>query len=1622
MKKHSTIFFLAILIITIALSVFALSACNPKLCDECGYYPSTCPVVTIPCEDCGEYPCDCQVIPSPSPCEDCGEFPCDCQAILSPCDECEEYPCDCPSITIPCEDCDKHPCDCPSTPTQCDDCLEYDCICPSSKYLILPFVFTLSSSHDGWFVDWGWQELGFTSPFTFRVYHDRHCGQGFKFVGNTIRWAEFRISNFNLSEGKHSVRIVSIDPVKLSYNDFYATIKGYWEFEHKRQNHITDYEFSFDLSNSRILWDSAGWQYAIYMQTNTGFEFIENVFTGSGARFNAVQPQVGTNIMRVVSTQNNYTYQNGTLYFGISTGYFEFEKTYEDYEADYTFTLSNNNNFMFWRGDVWGGSYNVFIDRHDGQGFWWLFQRNALTNIALDTLSLIDGYYTLKVVSTGAKYREINGILTLGISTGFWEFDFVQGDAYHPDEIYIEGGNTIWGRLRQYVGYRVYINRHDGEGFVFERNIARNMGVGVGAFNPSEGKNTVRFVSGTVWQYDDGVLSLVSSYGYWEFEYVLLEAIEADEIFTITTEGQLIWGGGVPWSGIWINRAYIGCHEYGFELLFDGRSWIILDQLDLSENRDYVIKFYSGRFWNYEDGVIKRHIYYQYFEFEFKNQDFVNEEAEFSLLDNNRIYWGTRARFVYRVYIDRRDGEGFEFVGEFGYVGWTTPIVSIPLSNFNLVGGEYIIRVSTINDLWRFENGVIYKGARIAYWSFEVEKNYTVFDRTFGVNFRGDEIDWWDWDDRNRQEAVYIDRHDDKGFVFVQDTWTQQRIAVNLLNPSLGQNTMMVRCANPSATYISGIISFLEIRFLWEFEFTQNDFYTNYTFNAWHDRLSFNNNFNADYIIYVDRHDNLGFVLVHSIMPLNITLTSLGLTLGHNTVRVVSSPIFSYQNGVFNSGLSTGYWQVELVYENFSASHSFSVFSNRFTIFGPSFGAPSMRIYIDRDDGLGFVFFSNSDANNRLSFIIEDANFSAGKNIIRSTANNKAFNFVGDGILKWGYNIYYFEFEFVVENSITADYVFGFNHSISVNTPSGWINGGLSFEGARITYEIYVDRHDGLGFVHAMRFADPSTYFQAFAIHPLGLAQGKNTLRLRGLEVLSFEHDIMRVRTRTAYFELEYREQNHIMDYEFERDFSGFRWTRRNERYRVYINRHDGNGFVFMSTTEAVMPGFNLLNPVIGQNTIRVVSAQNIFNFKEYNVLYFGQSRGYWEFEFKQDYIMSEYQFEMWVISGSNQLRWHGRTFGQYRVYIDRDDGNGFGIITSAANNSSVLLSMLNPSIGTNTIRVISANNTIIYYDGVVTQGQSIAYFKFVFSRDDRIFEQELFLGHNGISLGGNGRSVYMDRHDGQGFEFVLIASGSWVQLDSLELVGGEYTLRVVVPNRTWSLFEGGMFYSFIIIYFNFEFELEAIVLDYDFEVVDRGELVYQYWGIGMKLLVLMFNPSQYRYYVYFDAHDGQGFISFDWIYYDEILTGVIWLDYFITEGMNTMKFVSRGTEIVDGVIKMFTRTATWKVYFENIVNVTDTVLSIVGSNLVLGEEGQDDGIYIVFIDDEMHNIVAVFPATILNLSGANFLGELEIRIERAVSFEYDNGVLTITRIKGVFILYRHPDGVIEILKTTSFQ
>jgi len=135
-----------------------------------------------------------------------------------------------------------------------------------------------------------------------------------------------------------------------------------------------------------------------------------------------------------------------------------------------------------------------------------------------------------------------------------------------------------------------------------------------------------------------------------------------------------------------------------------------------------------------------------------------------------------------------------------------------------------------------------------------------------------------------------------------------------------------------------------------------------------------------------------------------------------------------------------------------------------------------------------------------------------------------------------------------------------------------------------------------------------------------------------------------------------------ITEYEFEVNIFGeFKWNGADVYYRVYIDRHDENGFVFIDkflgqsdiSVEAV-------NATQGKNTVRVVSDIPIQHETYGKVI----STGYWTFEFSPAEVIER----DWAVSFNEwfnryELIWGETSNRFYSFYLDNHEGEGFWFI-----------------------------------------------------------------------------------------------------------------------------------------------------------------------------------------------------------------------------------------------------------------------------------------------------------------------------------------------------------------------
>jgi len=296
---------------------------------------------------------------------------------------------------------------------------------------------------------------------------------------------------------------------------------------------------------------------------------------------------------------------------------------------------------------------------------------------------------------------------------------------------------------------------------------------------------------------------------------------------------------------------------------------------------------------------------------------------------------------------------------------------------------------------------------------------------------------------------------------------------------------------------------------------------------------------------------------------------------------------------------------------------------------------------------------------------------------------------------------------------------------------------------------------------------------------------------------------------------------------------------------------------------------------------------------------------------------------------------------------------------------------------------------------------------------DRQLIEYDFFLNEEGNLIGWNDGyglySVYINRHDGYGFVSVIDEAVSEIGLQTLELgAGGKYTLRI--------------FNDKVVAYFEFVFKFNDVLLEYNFSMFSHENLGHY---IG-------WNASDSGYWIYVDRHDGYGFAIVPVIAFN----GRIAADLLgLTEGANTIKVARRvSTVYYDGVILTARWTGEWEIEFEHRVLTEYYVgyhyngMTYNGVYIRGGVSWFHDSIYYrmsvrysMYID--MHNLLGfVF---FRNIAGNQiFFGQLPlsvgkntIRVGTRGYFYYDGKIISYTS-SVYFILYRHEDGQIEIVKT----
>jgi|GEM_PF-3613191 len=312
-------------------------------------------------------------------------------------------------------------------------------------------------------------------------------------------------------------------------------------------------------------------------------------------------------------------------------------------------------------------------------------------------------------------------------------------------------------------------------------------------------------------------------------------------------------------------------------------------------------------------------------------------------IDGEFICWNnwTNTFSISKVYLDR--GNGFEFLGHLREVD-----TRIRIASLGLLDGQNILKVATNSR--RIENNRVQWD--VAVWEFnallddyEVDYNFEFFrPRTGGESwadtghggFRDYGMDsatfWWHSNYHttiNNFYRVYIDRHDEKGFIFGQEVVMRGLLGaaqagnLNLLGGlAYGDNTIKV-ARKTDISYENGILKLQRNIAFWDLKFNEIESDGGYTFEA----MPFGWRFDGRSVmyrvyVYASEWQNTGQVGIGAEWKYvdgkrfnffgrfrgDVVARYFDYWIGNNIKRVVSDEMV-YEDGVVTNIKTVGEWE-----------------------------------------------------------------------------------------------------------------------------------------------------------------------------------------------------------------------------------------------------------------------------------------------------------------------------------------------------------------------------------------------------------------------------------------------------------------------------------------------------------------------------------------------------------------------------------------------------------------------------------------------------------------------------------------------------------------------------------------
>ena len=620
-----------------------------------------------------------------------------------------------------------------------------------------------------------------------------------------------------------------------------------------------------------------------------------------------------------------------------------------------------------------------------------------------------------------------------------------------------------------------------------------------------------------------------------------------------------------------------------------------------------------------------------------------------------------------------------------------------------------------------------------AQWSFYYMP-YAVADNQIS-NVRFNALGQLMWNHPYWNFNVALNRHLSAGFEHIRQVQSSISGQVRLQDLDLKTGDYSIRISRSTGQFAlnnNTLYSKQEI-YVWNFYVgPHSEQQAAYDFTIENDtdgpQLRFGGMNGAVYTIYVNgsrlRHNRGG--------ALPMRLAELGLMPGDNMVRVVSGLQAAYASGVLDVSVRVAEWNIFVV-ENYTiVPAAFNVSSHAF-----GWAAQNNRwrahynvMRYDSDSG-SYVFVGSTFGTN--SILFEWINAAVGYNTLRATEISNAI-YTG-GTLTLDVLRAHWTFEYI-ERDEYIDYDFELDRH------------GLTFNGALVNYNAYLDRHDGKGF-NRIRGS-----FGGGRISDLYFEDGATrTVRVQSMHLRNYQNGVIYSGSRIGYFSFEIAFKDYVRPRTWRTQLTdSFWWYPRyaTTTYQIYIDRHDGNGFVFSMGLSSANR-FTQLQPSVGENTVKVVGYIDDSFYGD--VLTLSRSIGYWNFTHTvgQQVVTREIYLvdSFW---GNDQFRWGGVQNVTYTLYVDRHDGNGFVYIQTIRLTSVLTtrnIAILGLTSGANTVRIIASNSAWAglwtYYAGEVNSGTSVSYTSIELTHNNFYITTDFNVSHtnNGVNWDANWHTDY---------------------------------------------------------------------------------------------------------------------------------------------------------------------------------------------------------------------------------------------------------------------------------------